>query len=68
MNCYECHQAGTTTAAVAVCRNCGAALCPDHIKVNPQHLERPEGMGVTTLKKPARRITCLTCHDAEHQF
>ncbi|WP_405987899.1 DUF2180 family protein [Streptomyces sp. NBC_00986] len=68
MNCYECHESGRTTAAVAVCRNCGAALCPEHIKVNAQHLERPEGMGVTTLKEPARRITCLICHDAEHQF
>lgn len=68
MNCYDCHQSGVTTSAVAVCRNCGASLCPDHIEVTVQHLERNEGMGLATLKKPARRLTCLICHDAEHQF
>ncbi|MEU6394673.1 DUF2180 family protein [Streptomyces sp. NPDC046939] len=68
MNCYDCHQAGTPTAAVAVCRTCGAALCPDHLKVSTQEIHRQEGMGLSTSRQPARRLTCPTCHDAEHRF
>ncbi|MFF1714671.1 DUF2180 family protein [Streptomyces sp. NPDC058268] len=68
MNCYDCHQLGTNTAAIAVCRNCGGALCPAHIKVTAQEIHRHDGMGLSTLKQGARRLTCLTCHDAENQL
>jgi hypothetical protein len=30
MECYECAQQGNTTAAVSICRNCGAGLCLEH--------------------------------------
>ncbi|MFJ2738155.1 DUF2180 family protein [Streptomyces sp. NPDC087440] len=67
MNCYDCHLLGTTVPAVAVCRHCGGAVCPEHIKSNADDVMRPEGMGLTTLNEPARRLTCLICHEAEHQ-
>jgi hypothetical protein len=67
MNCYDCHLLGTNTPAVAVCRHCGAAICTAHLKSNAEDLLRSEGMGLTTQDHQARRLTCLTCHDAEHQ-
>lgn len=68
MNPYDCHQSGTTTAAVAVCRHGGVSLCPDPVKVTVEHLARPEGMGLAVLRETGRRLPCLTCCDAEHQF
>jgi hypothetical protein len=31
MHCFECAKAGTTVAAVAICRHCGVALCFEHL-------------------------------------
>jgi hypothetical protein len=31
MNCYQCAASGDERAAVAVCLNCGAGLCVDHL-------------------------------------
>lgn len=31
MNCYSCAQQGVTRPAVAICRNCCAGLCLDHL-------------------------------------
>ena len=31
MNCYVCHTHGEDAQAVAVCPNCGAALCATHL-------------------------------------
>ena len=30
MNCYDCQHNGHRTAAIAVCHDCGAALCHEH--------------------------------------
>ncbi|GAA1366014.1 DUF2180 family protein [Streptomyces beijiangensis] len=68
MNCYDCLQLGTTTSASAVCTRCGAGTCQEHTKAGTEDIHREEGTGLTTLKVPARRLTCVTCHDAEHQF
>ncbi|NEB76370.1 DUF2180 family protein [Streptomyces sp. SID14478] len=68
MNCYDCHQEGRATPATASCHTCGAGLCPDHIRVTAQDVHRHEGMGLSTLKQSARRLTCFTCHDAQHQL
>ncbi|CAM5303632.1 hypothetical protein GCM10010329_60940 [Streptomyces spiroverticillatus] len=68
MNCYDCHLLSITTPAVAVCCHCGAAVCPEHTKADAQDVHRTEGMGLSTLDRSARRLTCLTCHDAEHQL
>jgi hypothetical protein len=67
MNCYDCRQLGTTTTASAVCSHCGAAICLEHTKAGTEGIQREEGMGLATLKVSARRLTCLTCHEAEHQ-
>jgi Uncharacterized protein conserved in archaea (DUF2180) len=31
MNCYLCDSAGRATEAVAICRQCGLALCREHL-------------------------------------
>ena len=31
MNCFVCEQHGEHQTAVAVCSNCGVALCMDHL-------------------------------------
>nr|WP_024127042.1 DUF2180 family protein [Streptomyces sp. F8]AHE39763.1 Hypothetical protein pFRL5_100c [Streptomyces sp. F8] len=66
MHCYDCQ---TThhgpVPAVAVCRQCGAAVCADHARTAQETLHRAVGMGVSTLPKAARRITCTTCRTAE---
>ena len=30
MNCFDCSAIGESSTAVAVCRDCGAAVCADH--------------------------------------
>jgi hypothetical protein len=34
MHCFECARAGRETSAVAVCRDCGAGLCLEHVAAN----------------------------------
>ncbi|WP_079127672.1 DUF2180 family protein [Streptomyces sp. TP-A0874] len=65
MDCYECHIGDRRTTAVAVCRNCGAALCPSHLHSRPQVPHRVRGTGPTTGPPAARRILCPTCSAAE---
>ncbi|MGW3625244.1 DUF2180 family protein [Streptomyces sp. NPDC000880] len=67
MNCYDCHAADRSVTAVAICGSCGAALCADHARSTPQTVHRVNGMGVATLPRAARRITCFTCARAEAQ-
>ncbi|NBM17880.1 DUF2180 family protein [Streptomyces sp. GC420] len=66
MNCYDCAQLGRTTPATAVCRHCGAAVCTAHARATGVTVHRTTGMGSSTRPRPARRITCTTCYDAEH--
>jgi len=44
MNCYECAKAGHDSAAVAVCRGCGAGLCMHHL-----HIEATRTAGGTDI-------------------
>ena len=37
MNCYDCALHHTTTAAVAICHDCGAGVCPDHAVTGAHH-------------------------------
>lgn len=32
MNCFECARSGSKTTAVALCRDCQAGLCLDHLR------------------------------------
>ncbi len=46
MHCYLCDSVGQATEAVAICRDCGLALCRDHVDegllaARPAGLVRP---------------------------
>ncbi len=68
MNCFDCAAIGTMTAAVGVCRDCGAGLCVDHVQVNARWLTRTAVINRTVVvEPPAREIRCRVCqaaHDA----
>ncbi|MFN0283749.1 MAG: DUF2180 family protein [Kineosporiaceae bacterium] len=40
MNCYDCATHAMTTTAVALCVDCGVALCIEHADVTPRRLTR----------------------------
>jgi len=72
VNCYDCAtQDRLTRPAVAVCHDCGAAVCDHHTVARAHHLTRP---GVILREEPvepaARTIRCTTCDGAwaaQHQ-
>ncbi|MEW2131889.1 DUF2180 family protein [Streptomyces sp. NPDC005435] len=65
MNCFDCQDLDVTTAAVAVCRSCGAGICGRHAHPYAQVLHRAAGMGTATRRRAARRLLCETCAAAE---
>jgi hypothetical protein len=67
MNCLDCALTGTTSAAVATCHSCGAAVCTHHAVIQPHHLHRivPLDRHIP-VDPPARLITCNTCAAAQH--
>lgn len=65
MECYECAREGTAAAAVAVCRECGAAVCVRHVRTEETEILKPAGMGKVTSDQSARRLTCPVCRRAE---
>ncbi|CCK32475.1 hypothetical protein BN159_8097 [Streptomyces davaonensis JCM 4913] len=65
MHCYECALEDTATPAIAVCMRCGCAVCLKHAKVAERLVHHDAGLGQTYGPRPARRVTCPTCHDAE---
>ncbi len=68
MNCFDCAALGHSTHAVAVCADCGAALCREHALVSPHWLTRAAVINRTVnVEPPARLIRCRVCqaaHDA----
>lgn len=68
MNCFDCAAAGITTVAVAVCSNCGAGLCADHVQVEAHWLTRTAVINGSVVVEPtAREIrwpVCQAAHDA----
>lgn len=68
MNCFDCVSLGHSTDAVAVCADCGAALCHDHAHVSAHWLTRTAVINRTVIvEPPARLIRCGVCqaaHDA----
>ncbi|MFI1159145.1 DUF2180 family protein [Streptomyces sioyaensis] len=66
MNCYDCAP-DADAAAVAICRNCGAALCEQHALSAPQTVVRVHGVGKTTAPAMARRIVCTVCRGATQE-
>ncbi|MBD3176449.1 MAG: DUF2180 family protein [Armatimonadia bacterium] len=68
MNCYDCTVASTTSAAVAVCMECGRGVCMDHasvIKV-PAFYEVSAGMAPVRrrCRLDRRRVHCGECQAA----
>ena len=59
MNCYDCHRSGDTTAAIAICHDCGAALCSDHATEATHHLTVTRALTRRIpVDPPERRIRC----------
>ena len=66
MNCLDCldclNTSTTTKPAVAVCTECGAAICRDHLVIQPRRLIRYGAMGrEEPVDPPARTARCTTC-------
>ena len=65
MNCFDCAALGDHAAAVAVCADCGAAVCHDHAHVTPHWLTRTMPINrVVAVEPPARTIRCAVCQAA----
>ncbi|MCB5906402.1 DUF2180 family protein [Streptomyces pinistramenti] len=62
MRCFDCIERGHDTVAVAVCMECGAALCSSHTTTVAHLPHRLAGMGRATSPAPTRRLLCRTCH------
>jgi hypothetical protein len=65
MNCYDCSRVGVTRGAVAVCIDCGAAVCLEHTISEKHWLTRMQViLRVERVDPPGRLIRCRTCHAA----
>ncbi len=65
MNCFDCAAIGDSTEAVAVCADCGAAVCAAHAHVTPRWLTRTMVINrVVAVEPPARTIRCNVCQAA----
>ncbi len=66
MNCFDCASLGHPVDAVAVCADCGAAICHDHAHVAPHWLSRTAVINRTVrVEPPARMIRCGVCQLAD---
>ena len=62
MNCFDCSAIGDTAGAVAICADCGAAVCAAHAHVTPRWLTRTMVINrVVAVEPPARTIRCTVC-------
>ena len=67
MNCFDCAALGRAEDAVAVCSDCGAALCFDHAQATARWLTRMAVINRTVLVEPAARtIRCGMCQAARN--
>ncbi len=63
--CFDCAALGGHADAVAVCADCGAAVCPDHAHVTARRLTRTMVINrVVAVEPPARTIRCAVCQAA----
>ncbi|MEV3858177.1 DUF2180 family protein [Streptomyces sp. NPDC050095] len=65
MQCYDCALKDSATPAIAVCDRCGCGVCLGHAHVSGQLVRHLAGMGQSCGDRPARRMTCPVCHEAE---
>jgi hypothetical protein len=68
MNCFDCAACGRSTEAVAICTDCGAAICANHTHTTPRWLTTTVSINRTVaVTPPARTLRCGVCrtaHDA----
>lgn len=68
MNCFDCTALGKTVAAVGICADCGAGICPDHARLSPHWLTRTQVINRQVVVEPPARVlrcsVCQTAHDA----
>ncbi len=65
MNCFDCAALGHPAGAVAICADCGAAVCSAHAHVTPRWLTRTMVINrVVAVEPPARTIRCTVCQAA----
>jgi hypothetical protein len=65
VNCFDCAAHGQQAQAVAVCADCGAAVCHDHAHVTARWLTRTMVINRTVaVEPPARTIRCGVCQAA----
>lgn len=65
MNCFDCAALGQPVNAVAVCADCGGAVCTDHAHVNAHWLTRTMTINrAVRVGPPARTIRCTVCQNA----
>ena len=65
MNCFDCAALGDHVDAVAICADCGAAVCHDHAHVTARWLTRTMLINrVVAVEPPARTIRCAVCQAA----
>jgi hypothetical protein len=65
MNCYDCTAHGHATPAVAVCLDCGVAVCADHSVLTPRWLTRTAPINrPVPVEPPTRTLRCQVCHTA----
>ena len=70
MNCLDCAADGVERPADAICHDCGAGVCLEHLAITDHVLTVPGMMArPIPVDPPARTIRCLVCeaaHDAQH--
>ena len=64
MNCFDCATESRDVMAVAVCRDCGMALCVKHARVAPRAVRHHAGVGVASAPGTGRRAVCGVCDAA----
>jgi hypothetical protein len=65
VNCFDCAAIGRTERAVALCADCGAAVCLRHAQVSARWLTRSAAINRTiVVETPARTIRCTVCQAA----
>jgi hypothetical protein len=65
MDCLDSDLANMHTTAVAVCADCGAALCLEHSVIGERWLTRPAVMlREVPVEPPARIVYCAICASA----
>lgn len=68
MECYECLREGMIREAAALCHNCSAALCFDHIcEVQHPITQTRVLAGTIVFPNRARILLCRTCKAALEQ-